>query len=84
MTHEQIVAIKHLIHPGDQDREQAITFTLAELKTLQGIVVDRIQHDDEVHNAAYLPHRQLAEKLEYFIGDLVDENYYRAPEEEEL
>ncbi len=52
MTHEQITAIRHLIHPGDQDRVEQITSNLAELKTLQGIVVDRIRHDDEVNNCA--------------------------------
>ena len=82
MTHEQITAIRHLIHPGDQDRVEQITSNLAELKTLQGIVVDRIRHDDEVNNCAYLPHRQLAEKLEYYIGNLVGEDYYRQEKEE--
>lgn len=71
MTHEQITSIpSRLIHPGDQEKEQEISFNLAELKTLQGIVTDRIKRDDEEHNAAYLPHRQLAEKLEYFITNL--------------
>lgn len=68
MTHEQILALPHrLIQPGDREREQQITFNLAELITLQGIVRDRIERDDREHNAAYLPHRELAAKLEYFI-----------------
>ena len=77
MTHDQIMAIRHLILPGDRDRVEHIAFNLAELKTLQGIVVDHIRHDDEVNNCAYFPHRQLAEKLEYHIGNLVGEHYYQ-------
>jgi hypothetical protein len=82
MTHEQIMAIRHLILPGDRDRVEQIAFDLAELETLQGIVVDHIRHDAEVNNCAYLPHRQLAEKLEYYIGNLVGENYYPQANEE--
>jgi hypothetical protein len=82
MTHEQIMAIRPLIHLGDEDRMEPIALNLAELKTLQGIVVDRIRHDDEFNNCAYLPHRQLAAKLEYYSGNLVEENYYRNTNEE--
>ena len=69
MTHEQIVATTHMIEPNDLDKVQQITFNLAELKTLQGIVVARIEQDDREHNAAYLPHRELVAKLEYFITE---------------
>lgn len=62
--------IRHLIHPGDETKEQKIAFNLAELKTLQGIVIDRIERDDREQNAAYLPHRELVAKLEYFIEEV--------------
>ena len=55
MTHEQIMAIRHLILPGDRDRVEQIAFDLAELKTLQGIVVDHIRHDAEVNNSCLPP-----------------------------
>lgn len=69
MTHEQVMAIGHLIEPGDRDKVQQITFDLAELKTLQGIIIDRIEQDDREQNSAYLPHRELVAKLEYFITE---------------
>lgn len=69
MTHEQIIAIGHMIQPGDGEKVQQITFDLAELKTLQGIVIDRIERDDRENNSAYLPHRELVAKLEYFITE---------------
>lgn len=72
MTHEKITSISHIIQLGDSERMQEISFDLAELKTLQGIIIDRIKHDAEVDNAAYLPHRELVAKLEYFITNLTE------------
>lgn len=69
MTHEHIISISHMIDPSDRDKVQQITFNLAELKTLQGIVVARIEQDDREYNAAYLPHRELVAKLECFITE---------------
>ena len=48
----------------------SIVFNLAELKAMQSILIERIKQDDEQHNVAYLPHRELVEKLEYFITEL--------------
>lgn len=56
-----------LIQLGDQEKQQQITFSLAELKTLQSIIIDRIERDDRELNSATLPHRELVAKLEYFI-----------------
>ena len=67
MGHEEIKAIKHLVQLGDENKRQRIEFTLKELKYLQGIVISRIVQDWEEKDQAFLPHRELAEKLEYFI-----------------
>ena len=56
----------HYIHPGDYEKIAEITFSLSELKTLHGIVVDSINQND----ADILPHHQLAEKLEYCITEI--------------
>lgn len=72
MTHEEIISIKRMIEVGDTDKVQHISFNLAELKTLQGIVIERIDRDDKENNAAYLPHRELVAKLEYFITNLTE------------
>ena len=82
MTHEQITALNHLILPGDADRAQQLRFSLAELKHLQGAVIDRIRHEDEERNTATLPYLLLAEKLECFIVGTVDAERPRAYEGE--
>jgi len=61
---------RRYISPGDGDKELSLPFSVAELKTLQGIVLDRIQHDAEEQNAAFKPHLDLATKLEYYLSDL--------------
>ena len=70
MTHEQIVAFNHMIGPGDELKEETITFSLPELIILQGIVIARIASEWENKDRAFLPHRELAEKLEKHIKSL--------------
>lgn len=65
------LAPKHrFIEPDDQNRKQDIPFSIAELKTLQGVVLDRIERDAEETNSEYFTHTELAKKLEYYITNL--------------
>lgn len=54
------------IYPHDHEKQTEIPFSLAELKTLQNIVLDKMNVDP----IECLPHRELAQKLEYYITEL--------------
>ncbi len=56
--------------PGDHDKQLEIPFSLAELKSMQGIILDKIKWESVHNNTEYLPHRALAEKIEYYITEL--------------
>jgi hypothetical protein len=63
----------HIVQPGDFEQLQQITFSLAELKILQGIVTSRITQDSADDKPEYQSHDQLAKKLEYFITNLEEQ-----------
>lgn len=70
MTYEEIVTIRHLIHPGDSDKIEDIAFSLYELKYLQGTVIDTIKHEAREHNREFDCYNKLAVKLERIITNL--------------
>lgn len=57
------------LEPGDDKKEVAIVFTLAELKQLQNMILREMDRSAEQENAIYEPQRQMAQKLEYFITE---------------
>mgnify|MGYP000061850328 FL=1 len=58
------------IHPGDQEKEISVTFTLAELKQIQNKLLENTEQVAAQENAAYQPDIDLAQKLEYHITEL--------------
>jgi hypothetical protein len=61
---------RRYVFPGDDEKQITLPFSVAELKTLQGIILDRIEQDAKEKNAAFKPHFELATKLEYYLSDL--------------
>ena len=59
---------RRYISPGDSDKELTLLFSVAELKTLQGIILDQIERDADEQDAAFKPHLDLATKLEYYLS----------------
>jgi hypothetical protein len=60
---------RHFINPGDNKIITEASFSLAELKTLQGVLIKEIQRAAEEENAEYKDNTDLAKKLEYFISE---------------
>mgnify|MGYP000450888257 CR=1 FL=1 len=60
---------RRYVFPGDEEKQTPLPFSIAELKILQGILLDRIEQESKGKNAAFKPHFELATKLEYYLSD---------------
>lgn len=58
---------RHFVNPGDHEIITKASFSLAELKLVQSILIKEIQRAAEEENAEYKENTDLAKKLEYFI-----------------
>ncbi|PPK83936.1 hypothetical protein CLV84_4309 [Neolewinella xylanilytica] len=61
-----------IVHPGDEAVQvKEVTFDLAELKTLHGIVMQAVSQaaSDEDPKPEFFRHSELSKKLEYFLAE---------------
>ena len=57
------------IMPEDYKKSIEIPFSIAELKTLQNLLLREIERAEREENAIYKNYQDLAQKLEYFFGE---------------